>query len=80
MQARVSISFREGVLDPEAAAIERSLAGLGFEDVRGVRRIKIIELDLATADPDEARDQVEAMCERLLANPVIESWRIEIDG
>ncbi|MCB1883073.1 MAG: phosphoribosylformylglycinamidine synthase subunit PurS [Geminicoccaceae bacterium] len=78
MQARVSIRFKDGVLDPEAAAIEGALRGLGFDGVRGVRRVRVIELDLDTNEPEAAWASVERMCERLLANPVIEDASVEI--
>ena len=78
MKARVAVSFRPGVLDPEAMAIGRSLKGLGFESVTGVRRTKLIELDLDESDRAVAESKVKAMCEKLLANPVIESYRVEI--
>lgn len=76
MRARVEVAFRDGVLDPEAVAIERALGSLGFDGVRGVRRAKVIELDLDAGDHASAEAQVEAMCARLLANPVIETYRI----
>ena len=78
MKARVAVSFRAGVLDPEAIAIGRSLKGLGFESVTAVRRTKLIELDLDESDRAVAESKVRAMCEKLLANPVIESYRVEI--
>jgi phosphoribosylformylglycinamidine synthase len=80
MRAIVTIGFKDGVLDPEAVAIGRALEGLGFDEVRGVRRRKVIELELDGGDPAAARARVEAMCEQLLANPVIESYGIEIEG
>jgi phosphoribosylformylglycinamidine synthase subunit PurS len=78
VKARVEVSFRPGVLDPEAQAIHRALGGMGFGGVRDVRRTKVIELDLAAADRTSAETQLEAMCERLLANPVIETYRISL--
>ena len=77
MKARIEISFRPGVLDPEAVAIERALGGMGFAGVSGVRKAKVIELELA-ADRPAAEAEVKAMCERLLANPVIETYRISL--
>ena len=76
MRAIVTIGFKDGVLDPEAVAIGRALEGLGFGEVRGVRRRKVIELELDAGDASAARARVEAMCEQLLANPVIESYEI----
>ena len=78
MKARVEVSFRPGVLDPEAQAIHRALGGMGFGGVQGVRRSKVIELEIAASDRASAQAQIEAMCERLLANPVIEIYRISL--
>mgnify|MGYP000923942120 CR=1 FL=1 len=78
MKARVEISFRPGVLDPEAVAIQRALGGMGFAGIDGVRRAKVIDLDLSAADRASAEAQVRSMCERLLANPVIETYRISL--
>lgn len=80
MKARVQVGFKDGVLDPQAAAIGRALATLGFDEVGGVRLSRVIEIDLAGHDPGEAETRVRDMCERLLANPVIESYRIEIEA
>jgi phosphoribosylformylglycinamidine synthase len=80
VKARVAISFRPGVLDPEAVAINRSLRGLGFDTVTGVRRTKLIEVDLAESDRSIAEAKVRSMCERLLANPVIESYQVSLEG
>lgn len=78
MKARVHVTLKPGVLDPQGEAIRHALGTLGFDGVTGVRQGKLIELDLAETDPAAARTAVEAMCEKLLANPVIESWKIEI--
>lgn len=78
VKARVEVSFRQGVLDPEAVAIGRALDSLGFAGVSGVRRAKVIELELAAGDRASAEAQLKAMCERLLANPVIETYRIHL--
>jgi phosphoribosylformylglycinamidine synthase subunit PurS len=78
MKARVHIMPREGVLDPEGKAIERALLQLGFSGVGEVRKGKIIELQLEDENADAARDRLDAMCRRLLANTVIESYRIEV--
>jgi phosphoribosylformylglycinamidine synthase len=78
VKARVEVSFRQGVLDPEAQAIGRALGSLGFSGVQGVRRAKVIELDLEAGDRASAEAQVKAMCEQLLANPVIETYRISL--
>jgi phosphoribosylformylglycinamidine synthase subunit PurS len=78
VRARVEVAYREGVLDPEAVAIARSLATLGFTEVEGVRRAKVIEIDLDARDRASAERQLRAMCDRLLANPVIETYRISL--
>jgi len=77
MKVRVTVMLKAGVLDPQGEAVRHSLAALGFEGVEAVRQGKVIELDLATDDRARAGDQVGQMCERLLANTVIESYRIE---
>ena len=79
MRARVTIMLKDGVLDPQGAAVRAALGSLGFDGVDGVRQGKLIELDLAETDPDAAREAVTEMCERLLANTVIESYRIALD-
>lgn len=78
MKARVTIMLKNGVLDPQGEAIRHALGTLGFSGVDGVRQGKVIELDLAATDRTEAEAEVGRMCEQLLANTVIESWRVEI--
>ncbi|MFW6027979.1 MAG: phosphoribosylformylglycinamidine synthase subunit PurS [bacterium] len=78
MKARVTITLKSGVLDPQGKAIEGALTGLGFDGVEDVRQGKYIELDLAETDPDRAEQAVKAMCDRLLANTVIENYHIDI--
>jgi phosphoribosylformylglycinamidine synthase PurS subunit len=78
MKARIHISLKPGVLDPQGQAIGNALKGLGFAGVDEVRQGKLIELDLADTDPAAARARVEDMCRQLLANPVIENYAIEI--
>ena len=78
MKARVHVSLKPGVLDPQGEAIGRALGALGFEGVEEVRQGKLIELDLAESDPAAARAEVERMCAQLLANPVIETYSIEL--
>ena len=78
MKATVIVMLKNGVLDPQGEAVRRALGSLGFEGVEGVRQGKVIELDLASLDRASAETQVRAMCEKLLANTVIESYRIEI--
>jgi phosphoribosylformylglycinamidine synthase subunit PurS len=78
IKARVRVTLKPGVLDPQGKAIGNALAALGFTGVGEVRQGKLIELDLGDAEPASARAQVEAMCKELLANPVIEDYAIEI--
>ncbi len=78
MKAHVHVSLKSGVLDPQGEAIRHALGSLGFEGVDSVRQGKLIELDLAESDPAAAEAEVRRMCEALLANPVIESYRIEL--
>ena len=73
MKARVHVTLKNGVLDPQGKAIGNALAGLGFGGVGDVRQGKFIELDIAETDAAKAREQVEQMCKRLLANTVIEN-------
>ena len=80
MKARVHISLKPGVLDPQGKAIAHALGNLGFSGVGEVRQGKFIELELAETDPAKARDAVKAMCEKLLANTVIENYAIEVQG
>ncbi|TNF64722.1 MAG: phosphoribosylformylglycinamidine synthase subunit PurS [Rhodobacteraceae bacterium] len=75
MKARVTVMLKNGVLDPQGEAVRHALGAMGFAGVQGVRQGKVIELDLA-AGTTEA--QVRDMCEKLLANTVIESYRIEM--
>jgi len=80
VKARVHITLKTGVLDPQGRAIAHALAGLGFDGVEDVRQGKVLELTVADTDPVTARERIEDMCRRLLANPVIETWTIEVDG
>lgn len=75
MKARVHVMLKDGVLDPQGAAVQHALGALGFDGVEGVRQGKVIELDLAEGATEA---QVGEMCEKLLANTVIESYRIEV--
>ena len=77
MKARVHVMLKEGVLDPQGEAVKHALGTLGFEGVSGVRQGKVIELDLDETDAARAEANVRDMCERLLANTVIESYQVE---
>jgi phosphoribosylformylglycinamidine synthase PurS subunit len=78
MRARIHVKLKPGVLDPQGKAIGNALKGLGYTGIGEVRQGKLIELDLAETDMVRARDQVEAMCKELLANPVIEDYAIDL--
>ena len=78
MKARVTVMPKSGVLDPQGKAIGHALEGLGFAGIGEVRAGKVIELELAETDPARAKAQAEEMARRLLANTVIESFRVEI--
>lgn len=78
MRARVFVTLKAGVSDPQGAAIAHSLDTLGFDGVENVRQGKVIEIDLAGSDRTTAYDQLDAMCRGLLANTVIEDYTIEI--
>jgi phosphoribosylformylglycinamidine synthase len=79
LKATVLVRPKAGILDPQGEAVESALGHLGFS-VSEARVGKVIDLDVLTADADEARAQVEKMCEQLLANPLIESYDVEIHG
>ncbi|MEW5421345.1 phosphoribosylformylglycinamidine synthase subunit PurS [Amorphus sp. 3PC139-8] len=78
MRARVTVTLKQGVLDPQGKAIQGALKGLGFDGVNAARQGKVIDLDLAETDPERARAEVTRMCETLLANTVIESYAIDL--
>ena len=78
MKATVHIMLKDGVLDPQGEAVRHALGTLGFAGVQAVRQGKVIELDLATTDPAAAEAEVKAMCDKLLANTVIEKYKVTI--
>jgi phosphoribosylformylglycinamidine synthase subunit PurS len=78
MKAKVTVMLKQGVLDPQGEAVRHALGTLGFAGVTGVRQGKLIELDLVETDAVAAEAAVRAMCDKLLANTVIESYRVEI--
>lgn len=78
MKARVHIMLKDGVLDPQGEAVRHALGTLGFDGVQGVRQGKVIELDLSASDKAAAETEVKAMCEKLLANTVIEKYTVEL--
>jgi phosphoribosylformylglycinamidine synthase subunit PurS len=80
MKARVVVTLKNGVLDPQGQAIEGSLASLGFSGITAVRQGKVFDLELSASDTGSAQQELEAMCEKLLANTVIENYTVEIIG
>ncbi len=80
MKATVTVMLKPGVLDPQGKAIAHALGTLGFTGVNDVRAGKVIELELAETDPTKARDAAEEMARKLLANTVIESFKVSLDG
>jgi len=78
MKARIIVTLKESVLDPQGQAIEGALAALGFDGVGSVRQGKVIDIELS--DPTDAEARLNDMCEKLLANTVIEDYRVEMVG
>ena len=78
MKAKVFVTLKHGILDPQGQAVLHALSSLGYADVKDVRVGKLIELELARNDRAGAEAEVKAMCERLLANTIIEEYRIEL--
>ncbi|MBV8777847.1 MAG: phosphoribosylformylglycinamidine synthase subunit PurS [Alphaproteobacteria bacterium] len=79
MKARVHVTLKSGVLDPQGKAIGNALAALGFTGIGEVRQGKLIEIELDESDTAKAQAKVEAMCKELLANPVIENYAIDLE-
>ncbi len=80
MKVNIHITLKEAVLDPQGQAIGNALIALGFQDVEAVRQGKFIELWIDEKDTDRARERSEEMCRQLLANPVIEAYRIDVEA
>jgi phosphoribosylformylglycinamidine synthase len=78
MKAKIYVTLKNGVLDPQGKAIEGSLGHLGFDGVQAVRQGKFIEVDLVDMDEAKATEKVDAMCKKLLANTVIENYTFEL--
>ncbi len=78
MKARVTVSLKTGILDPQGKAIEGALQGFGLEDIVSVRQGKVFDIELSTSDRDVAEAALKQACEKLLANLVVENYRIEI--
>jgi len=78
VKARIHVYLKPGVLDPQGAAVAGALKNLGFDEVDNARQGKLIELDISGDDADAAKSRVEEMCKKLLANPVIENFTVEM--
>ena len=78
IKARVTVTLKNGVLDPQGKAIEHALSGLGFGDVSSVRQGKVFDLELAGTDKAKAEADLKAMCDKLLANTVIENYSVTL--
>jgi phosphoribosylformylglycinamidine synthase len=79
INARVTVTLKNGVLDPQGKAIEGALGALGFDGIGNVRQGKVFDLQIETADKAKAETELKAMCEKLLANTVIENYTISLD-
>ena len=80
MKVRVLVRLKSGILDVQGAAVQRALGGLGFGDVRELRVGKLIEVDVDAPTPERARQRVDEMCRKLLANTILEDYTIETAG
>lgn len=80
MRARVLIRLKQSILDAQGASVKRALDGLGFPGVRDVRVGRVIDIELDGLGREEARGRVDEMCARLLVNPIIEDFTVEVDG
>ncbi len=80
MKAHVYVTLKKEVLDPQGDAVRRALGSLGFGDVQSVRVGKLIEVEVDTEDREKAEEELRAMCQKLLVNPVIEDFRFELLG
>ena len=79
MKAKVYVTLKKSVLDPQGKTVQHALSSLGFNEVKDVRMGKYIELELGTIDKTEAEKKIKSMCEKLLANTVIEDFRYELN-
>ncbi len=80
MKAKVYVTLKAGVLDPQGQAVSRTLGKLGFDGVESVRIGKYVEIEMADQEPAQAEKELTKMCETLIVNTVIEDYRIELDG
>lgn len=80
MKARITVTLKKGVLDPQGQAVEGALGGLGFNGVDAVRQGKVFDIELADTDAEAAEKRLVAMCEKLLANTVIEDYAVDLQN
>ena len=80
MNARVCVTLKPSVLDPQGKTVKQALESLGFRGIQDVRMGKYIEIELDRGSAGQAKQDLEQMCQKLLANPVVETYRIEVDG
>lgn len=78
MKASVTVTYKNGILDPQGKAVEHSLHSLGFDSVKEVRIGKYVEVELSESDPEKAKIALDQMCKKLLSNPVTENFRISL--
>jgi phosphoribosylformylglycinamidine synthase PurS subunit len=78
MRVRVLVRLKSGILDPQGATVQRALRGLGFQDIIGLRVGKLIEVDVDAPTEEHARERVDEMCKKLLANPLLEDYTVEM--
>ena len=78
MKVRVLVRLKPGILDPQGATVQRALGGLGFGDITDLRVGKLIEIDVEASSPEQARARVDEMCGKLLANPLLEDYTVEM--
>lgn len=79
MKAKVFVTLKKGVLDPQGKAVGEALASMGYSEVKGLRIGKFIEVELDTSSKEDAGKRLKEMCEKLLANTVVEDYRVEIE-
>ncbi len=79
MRARVYVTLKSGILDPQGQDLEKTLGRLGFDEVQGVRRGKFVEIEINETSRDRALSRLDAMCSKLIANTVIEDYRVELE-
>jgi len=80
VKASVTVTYKNGILDPQGKAVEHSLHSLGFDTVKEIRIGKYVEVELDESDPEKAKTALDDMCKKLLSNPVTENFQIKLSG